>query len=224
MVARQKSLMAGAASKALLVNMRDETVSLQDLNSQIKTVRETVLAIRDVGEELATHLKREHVDRASKVAPSFKHAAGLEALEPAVLRRLAQSWALLRHPLQAPPPGAWRNWLLMGGRGSGKTRAGAEWIHEIASRGEKSTLRIALVAETLGDAREVMVDGLSGIARIARHKRPEVEISRRRLVWPNGSVAQIFSSEDPESLRGPQFHYAWCDDLHYMISSTYVKH
>jgi len=110
-----------------------------------------------------------------------------------------------------PPPGDWRVWLLMGGRGSGKTRAGAEWVQALAlSRPE---LRIALVAETLGDAREVMIDGVSGICRIAGRVRPEFEASRRRLVWPNGSIAQIFSSEDPESLRGPQFHFAWCDEL-----------
>jgi phage terminase large subunit-like protein len=69
------------------------------------------------------------------------------------------------------------------------------------------------VAETLGDARQVMIDGLSGICRIARRQLPEFEISRRRLVWPSGAVAQVFSSEDPESLRGPQFHFAWCDEL-----------
>lgn len=112
-----------------------------------------------------------------------------------------------------PPPGEWRNWLLIGGRGSGKTRAGAEWVHMLASQGERSGLRIALVAETLGDAREVMIDGVSGICRIARRKRPDFESSRRRLVWPNGAVAQIFSSEDPESLRGPQFDFAWSDEL-----------
>ena len=114
---------------------------------------------------------------------------------------------------QQPPEGAWRNWLLMGGRGSGKTRAGAEWVHAIASAAKRSDLRIALVAETLGDAREVMIDGVSGICRIARRKRPDFEASRRRLVWPNGAMAQIFSSEDPESLRGPQFHFAWSDEL-----------
>jgi phage terminase large subunit-like protein len=65
----------------------------------------------------------------------------------------------------------------------------------------------------LGDAREVMIDGISGIGRIARRNRTDFEISRRRLIWPNGAVAQIFSSEDPESLRGPQFHLAWSDEL-----------
>ncbi|SMF48807.1 Large terminase phage packaging protein [Xaviernesmea oryzae] len=124
-----------------------------------------------------------------------------------------RDWDFKGRPEQKPPAGNWRTWLIMGGRGSGKTRAGAEWVHALASAGERSALRIALVAETLGDAREVMVDGVSGICRIARSKRPDFEISRRRLVWSNGAVAQIFSSEDPEALRGPQFHFAWCDEL-----------
>jgi phage terminase large subunit-like protein len=99
----------------------------------------------------------------------------------------------------------------MGGRGSGKTRAGAEWVHGLARA--TPGLRIALVAETFADAREVMIDGQSGIMRIAVRERPVFEISRRRLLWPNGAIAYLFSSEDPESLRGPQFHAAWCDEL-----------
>lgn len=128
-----------------------------------------------------------------------------------VISRALRRWHFERHPAQEKPKGDWRVWLLMGGRGSGKTRAGAEWVHETAL--STANLRIALVAETLGDAREVMIDGVSGICRIARQQRPEFEASRRRLVWPNGSIAQVFSSEDPESLRGPQFHLAWCDEL-----------
>lgn len=127
--------------------------------------------------------------------------------------RLKNDWRMIGNHVQQPPEGDWRNWLLIGGRGSGKTRAGAEWVHLIASTGDHSDLRIALVAETLGDAREVMIDGVSGICRIAKRKRPDFEASRRRLVWPNGAMAQIFSSEDPESLRGPQFHFAWSDEL-----------
>jgi len=132
---------------------------------------------------------------------------------PGFWRSMSDLWAFAGRREQQPPAGDWRSWLILGGRGSGKTRAGAEWVHAIASAGQTSDLRIALVAETLGDAREVMIDGMSGISRIARRRRPDFEISRRRLVWPNGAVAQIFSSEDPESLRGPQFHFAWCDEL-----------
>ncbi len=115
---------------------------------------------------------------------------------------------------QLPPEGDWQIWLLLGGRGSGKTRAGAEWVHRrVAAAGARTDLRIALVAETFADAREVMVDGVSGLLRTGGWFRPDYEATRRRLVWPNGAVAQIFSSEDPDALRGPQFHLAWCDEL-----------
>ncbi|WP_455273450.1 DNA-packaging protein [Rhizobium herbae] len=128
--------------------------------------------------------------------------------------RYRQDWTRNGRREQKPPEGDWRVWLLMGGRGSGKTRAGAEWVQALATgKTARPGLRIALVAETLGDAREVMIDGVSGICRIAQSNRPDFEASRRRLVWPNGTMAQIFSSEDPESLRGPQFDYAWCDEL-----------
>lgn len=140
--------------------------------------------------------------------------ADLAALTPEELAFLARDWQLLARPEQLPPLGDWQTWMIMGGRGSGKTRAGAEWVQaQVLAAGKRTDLRIALVAETLGDAREVMIDGISGLSRIARRMRPEVEISRRRLVWSNGAIAQIFSSEDPESLRGPQFHLAWCDEL-----------
>ncbi|SCX19455.1 hypothetical protein DSM25559_1846 [Agrobacterium rosae] len=129
------------------------------------------------------------------------------------IARFNRDWRFVGNHPQQQPEGDWRNWLLIGGRGSGKTRAGSEWVHLIASSGDRSDLRIALVAETLGDAREVMIDGVSGICRVARFRRPDFEASRRRLIWPNGAMAQIFSSEDPESLRGPQFHFAWSDEL-----------
>ena len=138
----------------------------------------------------------------------------LKGASAPALAALGRNWRFCARAGQRPPDGAWRTWLLMGGRGSGKTRAGAEWVRGLVeAAGPKTGLRIALISETLGDAREVMIDGISGLTRIAARLKPEVEISRRRLVWPNGAVAQIFSSEDPESLRGPQFHYAWCDEL-----------
>lgn len=152
---------------------------------------------------------------ASQPERSASGDAAVDDRSPAAIslkQRIDRGWWLNGRLEQKAPAGDWRTWLVMGGRGSGKTRAGAEWVHTMASEAAEP-LRIALVAETLADAREVMVDGVSGLWRIARDRRPTFEISRRRLVWPNGSVAQLFSSEDPESLRGPQFDLAWCDEL-----------
>jgi phage terminase large subunit-like protein len=130
------------------------------------------------------------------------------------------SWGFWARDDQVPPApaGDWLTWLFLGGRGAGKTRAGAEWVHGVAlghdGFADVPVRRIALVGETLADVREVMVEGESGIlADRARGDRPEWQPARRRVVWPNGSVAQAFSSEDPESLRGPQFGAAWADEL-----------
>jgi hypothetical protein len=115
--------------------------------------------------------------------------------------------------------GAPATWVVMGGRGAGKTRLGAEWVNGLVrglppfSFNKRKYQRIALVGDTLGDVREVMIEGPSGILTISRNPRPRFEASRRRLVWDNGAVALMFSAEDPESLRGPQFDAAWCDEL-----------
>ncbi|WP_243463358.1 terminase large subunit domain-containing protein, partial [Brucella suis] len=126
-------------------------------------------------------------------------------------------WLIRARDAQLPPDGDWRVWLIMGGRGSGKTRAGAEWVSGMALGlppfAGKPSGHIALVGETFNDAREVMVDGPSGILSVSRLVRPRYEASRRRLIWDNGAVATLFSSEDPDSLRGPQFDAAWCDEL-----------
>lgn len=114
---------------------------------------------------------------------------------------------------QRPDPGDWTVFLLLGGRGAGKTRAGAEWVLQFL-RDNPGPKRIALVSETYADGREVMIDGDSGLARLGEPKTlPDYETSRRRLVWPNGSLAYVFSSEDPDGLRGHQFHAAWSDEL-----------
>jgi phage terminase large subunit-like protein len=109
------------------------------------------------------------------------------------------------------------NWLITGGRGSGKTRLGAEWVHALTHKvppfASRQYMRIALIGETLGDVREVMIEGPSGLRALSHDDRPRYEAARRRLVWRNGSEAHVFSSEDPESLRGPQFEAAWCDEL-----------
>jgi len=128
---------------------------------------------------------------------------------------LFEFWAL---PHQLPPDGAWRTWVILGGRGAGKTRAGAEWVRsEVEGPMPEDPGRsrhVALVGETLDQAREVMVFGESGILACSPpDRRPAWEAGRRRLVWPNGAVAQIFSAHEPESLRGPQFDAAWVDEL-----------
>jgi phage terminase large subunit-like protein len=126
---------------------------------------------------------------------------------------LEHDWSYFAHRHQKPPPGDWTTWLMLGGRGAGKTRAGAEWVRSLAL-GDKPVSPIALVGETEHDVREVMIEGVAGI--IAAHpwrERPKWIPSRRRLEWPNGAIAQAFSAEDPESLRGPQFGAAWCDEL-----------
>ncbi|MEI2384638.1 terminase family protein [Breoghania sp. JC706] len=117
-----------------------------------------------------------------------------------------------------PPEGNWTTWLVMGGRGAGKTRTGAEWVRGMAlglsPYAREPVGRIALVGETQGDVREVMVEGVSGLLAVhPAGQRPQWQPSRRRLEWANGAVAQAFSAEDPEALRGPQFAAAWCDEL-----------
>lgn len=118
---------------------------------------------------------------------------------------------LERRDTQAPPPGLQRTWLLSGGRGAGKTRAGAEWVRwAVLQAGYR---RVALVGQSLSAVREVMIEGPSGLlATSAEIDRPAWQPSRQRLEWANGAVAYAFSAEDPESLRGPQFDLAWCDE------------
>ncbi len=128
---------------------------------------------------------------------------------------LFEFWAL---PHQLPPEGAWTTWVTRGGRGAGKTRAGAEWVRAqvegATALAPGRARRVALVGETVDQVREVMVFGDSGILACSPpDRRPEWQATRRRLVWPNGAVAQVFSAHDPDSLRGPQFDAAWVDEL-----------
>ncbi|MQY41663.1 ATP-binding protein [Epibacterium sp. SM1969] len=124
-------------------------------------------------------------------------------------------WAM---PHQLPPPGDWRAWVILGGRGAGKTRAGAEWLR---AQVEGSTAlapgrarRVALIGETYDQVRDVMIFGDSGILACSPpDRRPQWKASERRLIWPNGAEAQAFSAHDPEALRGPQFDAAWADEL-----------
>lgn len=119
---------------------------------------------------------------------------------------------------QLPPEGDWRTWVIMGGRGAGKTRAGAEWVRAQVEGArpldEGRSRRVALVGETIEQVREVMIFGDSGILACSPpDRRPVWEAGRKRLVWPNGAIATIHSAFDPEGLRGPQFDAAWVDEL-----------
>jgi phage terminase large subunit-like protein len=143
----------------------------------------------------------------------------LDTLSPNALASfpwLFQFWGRVNDQLE--PSGDWTTWIILGGRGSGKTRAGGEWIR---SQVEGATplspgrmKRIALIGETTDQAREIMVLGESGILpSTPADRRPSFCTSRKKLIWPNGAEAQLFSARDPESLRGPQFDCAWLDEL-----------
>ncbi|SFE32258.1 Large terminase phage packaging protein [Sulfitobacter brevis] len=119
---------------------------------------------------------------------------------------------------QLPPDGDWRAWVIMGGRGAGKTRAGAEWVRSVVEGARPLDAgrckRVALVGETIEQVREVMIFGDSGILACSpEDRRPDWEATRKRLVWPNGAVATVHTAHDPEGLRGPQFDAAWVDEL-----------
>ncbi|MBB4860057.1 phage terminase large subunit-like protein [Novosphingobium chloroacetimidivorans] len=121
-------------------------------------------------------------------------------------------WELWARTEQLAPQGDWRTWLIMAGRGFGKTRAGAEWVRAVAEA--EPAARIALVAASLPEARAVMVEGESGLLAVCPpRRRPHYEPSLRRVTWPNGAQALLFSAGEPESLRGPQHSHAWCDEI-----------
>ncbi len=128
---------------------------------------------------------------------------------------LFEFWAM---PHQLPPAGDWRAWVILGGRGAGKTRAGAEWVRSKVEGplplDPGACKRIALVGETVEQVREVMIFGDSGLLACSPpDRRPKWVASRKRLEWPNGAVATIHTAHDPEGLRGPQFDAAWVDEL-----------
>jgi predicted phage terminase large subunit-like protein len=125
---------------------------------------------------------------------------------------LENSWAAVARPNQLPPPGDWSIWLLLAGRGFGKTRVLSEWVCNQAQSGQAG--RVALVAATAADARDVMVEGESGILAVAPDwARPIYEPTKRRVTWPNGAIATLYSADEPERLRGPQHDAAACDEL-----------
>ncbi len=147
--------------------------------------------------------------RSLPAAKRRKFLSSLTSLEAATLYYNWDFWARAN---QRAPSGRWTYWLMLAGRGFGKTRAGAEWVRGLAESG--GAKRIALIAPTLHDARAVMVEGDSGLLAVSPPWfKPVYEPSKRTLTWPNGAVATLFGAEEPERLRGPQHDAVWCDEL-----------
>lgn len=145
--------------------------------------------------------------------PKAERDAVIDGLKPEQVAALAYDWeGFSARPDQIAPEGDWDIWLALAGRGWGKTRVGSEWIRREVKAGRMG--RIALIAETAADARDVMVEGESGILAVhPKADRPLYEPSKRRLTWPNGAVATLFNATEPDQLRGPQFDGAWSDEL-----------
>ena len=153
-------------------------------------------------------------------APPDVQAQFLNEMEEGELLALPFLFEFWAFEHQLPPEGAvdWRTWIIMGGRGAGKTRAGAEWVRSRVEGprplDDGACSRVALVGETIDQVREVMIFGDSGIMACSPpDRRPTWQAMRKRLVWPNGAIASVHTAHDPEGLRGPQFDAAWVDEL-----------
>lgn len=135
-----------------------------------------------------------------------------ESLTPTQKVEHHYRWSFWARDNQLPPDDNWIVWLLLAGRGFGKTRTGAEWVRAEVESGRRGHL--ALIAPTAADVRDIMIEGESGLKRISPSWfRPKYEPSKRRLTWPNGATATTYSAEDPDQLRGPNVDGAWCDEL-----------
>lgn len=144
--------------------------------------------------------------------PREERAKIVASLSLAEIDALVHDWRGWARPEQLAPVGTWTRWLILAGRGWGKTRTGAEWIRERIDAGEAK--RIALVGRTAADVRDVMIEGESGLLSVfPSHQRPIYEPSKRRVTFHTGAVATTFTSEKPDQLRGPQHDTAWCDEI-----------
>lgn len=127
---------------------------------------------------------------------------------------LLWDWSVWARPEQVPPEDDWNVWLVLAGRGFGKTRLASEWVREMAKYTNEGQRRFALVARTAADVRDVIVEGESGIINVSPpSEKPLYEPSKRRLTWPNGNTASLFTADEPDGLRGPQFTHAWGDEI-----------
>jgi phage terminase large subunit-like protein len=141
-----------------------------------------------------------------------ERTALLSSLDPSVKAQLKYHWPFWARPDQLEPEGNWTTWLLLAGRGFGKSRCGAEWVRKKAQ--ENPGCRIAIVGETYKDVRKTMIEGESGILKISSPDfMPEYSPANGQLTWPNGSMAFTYNATQPDQLRGPQHHFAWCDEI-----------
>lgn len=150
--------------------------------------------------------------------PAQKRTREIAKLTEAEREALLYHWEFWARPEQLAPDGKWSTWLVLAGRGWGKTRTAAEWVRSVVCGdtplGKGKYGRIAIVCETAADCRDVAVEGESGLIAIhPKAFRPIYEPSKRRLTWPNGALATLYSAEDPDQLRGPQHDAAWADEL-----------
>jgi phage terminase large subunit-like protein len=149
--------------------------------------------------------------RLAELSPDQRRAA-LAGMSAEDLAALEWHWPFWAKPDQLPPPGPWRTWLLLGGRGSGKTRTAAEWTRSELEAGRRRQL--AVIGPTAEAVRRIQVEGPSGILSVCPPWcRPSYEPSTRRIVWPNGGIVHLFSAEEPDRLRGPNLDGFWADEL-----------
>jgi len=165
---------------------------------------------------MQTHLNKSTLD----LIASLPRADREYVLDGYTLEEIFHLWRMSARKDQVAPEGDWLTWLMLAGRGAGKTRAGAEWIRERVKAGAG---RIGLIAPTAADARDVMVEGPSGLLSVCAPwdvdwrgsvtGRPLYEPSKRRVTWDNGAVATLFTADEPDRLRGPQHDTIWADEL-----------
>lgn len=142
----------------------------------------------------------------------WKRRQLFETLNHQQMETVQKDWKFWARPEQLPPNQKWRTWAFLGGRGAGKTRAASEWVVEMLEA--NNAHNIALIGPNYQDVRDIMVEGHSGILNCSNPDfKPVFEPSNRRIVWPNGAKANLYSAEAPESLRGPQFDLAWGDEF-----------
>ena len=144
--------------------------------------------------------------------PETERAALLSTMPPEVVASLPYTWPLWARTDQLPPSGAWRTWLLLGGRGSGKTRSSVEWVRSEIEGGRRA--QNGIVGPTADAVRRIQIEGPSGLLAVCPPwNRPTYEPSTRRVTWESGAVCHLFSAEEPDRLRGPNLDAAWVDEI-----------